>query len=160
MRVDELMQKDVRTCRADDTMNEAARAMWESDCGFVPVVETDGSGRVVGVITDRDICMACYTRGKSLRDLLVSEAMSGDVRVCKPGDSLASAEAEMRSGRVRRLPVVDASGQLLGVLSLADIARGFSSSRARGTKGVTATEVGDLLAAVSEPRALAATASA
>jgi CBS domain-containing protein len=159
MRVEELMNKDVRACRADDSMNEAARVMWESDCGFVPVVASDGSGRVVGVITDRDVCMASYTRGVSLRELRVSEAMSANVRACSPRDSLSSAEAEMGASRVRRLPVIDAAGQLLGVLSLADIARGLASARARGQKGITASEVGDLLAAVCQRRQIAASGS-
>jgi CBS domain-containing protein len=159
MRVGELMQKDVGSCRATDTMNDAARIMWERDCGFVPVVADDGSGRVVGVVTDRDLCMASYTRGKSLHDLRVSEGMSSDVRSCSPNDSLGSAQAEMRNGRVRRLPVLDASGQLLGILSLADIARGFSSLRARGQKGITATDLGELVAAVSSPREIPAVSS-
>jgi CBS domain-containing protein len=156
MRVGELMQKEARSCRADDTMNEAARIMWESDCGFVPVVAEDGTGRVVGVITDRDVCMASYTRGKPLHDLRVSDAMSSTVRACSPNDSLTSAETEMRTGRVRRLPVLDGSGQLLGVLSLADIAHGFTKLRATGHKGITASELGELVAAVCEPRPIAA----
>ncbi|MFI5315313.1 MAG: CBS domain-containing protein [Myxococcota bacterium] len=159
MRVEDLMNKDVRACKADDSMNEAARVMWEIDCGFVPVVAADGSGRVVGVITDRDVCMASYTRGVSLHELRVSEAMSASVRACSPGDSLSSAEAEMGAGRVRRLPVVDAAGQLLGILSLADIARRLATSRAHGRKEITASEVGDLLAAVCQPRQIAGPAS-
>lgn len=156
-RVEDVMQKDVRACHADDAMNEAARIMWERDCGFAPVVASDGSGRVVGVITDRDLCMAAYTRGKSLLELRVSEAMSTDLRTCAPGDSTAAAEATMRAGRVRRLPVIDAGGQLLGVLSLADLARsltgeGWGKAKAR----VTATELAELLDAVSAPRSAAA----
>jgi CBS domain-containing protein len=158
MLVDELMQKDVRSCAPDDPMNEAARAMWEADCGFVPVVEP-GSRRVVGVITDRDVCMASYTRGRTLAELRVRDAMSANVRTCAPGDSLGAAESAMRAAHVRRLPVVDASGQLLGVLSLADLARGYARLRASGKKGISAAELGELLAEISEPRQLAASAS-
>ena len=159
MRVEELMRKDARACGPDDSMNEAARIMWESDCGFVPVVEAGAPSRLVGVITDRDVCMAAYTRGRSLADMCVRDAMSSNVRTCAPADSLAAAEAEMRSAHVRRLPVVDAAGQLLGVLSLADLARGYARMRASGRKGLTAAELGEALAEICEPRALAATAS-
>jgi len=100
------------------------------------------------VITDRDMCMAAFLQGKSLCDLRVSEAMATELRTCAPGDSLADAEAGMREGQVRRLPVVDASGQLLGVLSLADLARGRGAARSR----ITASELADVLVAVSEPR--------
>ena len=158
MRVDELMKKDVRACAPDDSMNEAARIMWEADSGFVPVVEPE-SRRVVGVITDRDACMATYTRGRPLTELRVRDAMSANVRACAPGDSLGAAESAMRAAHVRRLPVVDAAGQLLGVLSLADLARGYGRLRASGQKGITATELGELLAEISEPRQLAASAS-
>jgi CBS domain-containing protein len=151
-RVEDMMQKDVRACRASDSMSEAARIMWERDCGFAPVVASDGSGSVVGVITDRDLCMAAYIHGKSLLDLCVSEAMSTNVRTCAPDDSIAAAEAEMREGRVRRLPVVDAAGQLLGVLSLADLARALAGSRPRGKARITASELADVLDAVSAPR--------
>jgi CBS domain-containing protein len=150
-RVEDVMQKNARACHADDAMSEAARIMWERDCGFAPVVASDGNGRVVGVITDRDLCMAAYTRGKSLGELRVAEAMTTDVHTCAPGDSIAAAEATMRAGRVRRLPVVDAGGQLLGVLSLADLARSLSRE-GRGKARVTAMELAEVLDAVSAPR--------
>lgn len=148
-RVEELMQKDVSVCREDAPMTEAARIMWEHDCGFVPVVAGDGSGRVVGVITDRDVCMAAYTRGRALPELCVADAMSRGVSFCKPGDSAARAAAEMRASRVRRLPVVDSAGQLLGVLSLADLAHPHDSARKRA---LGASELADVLEAVSTPR--------
>lgn len=156
MRVEELMNKDVRACTPDDSVNEAARIMWEADCGFVPVVDP-GTRAVVGVITDRDACMAAYTRGRPLAELRVRDAMSTHVRSCAPGDSLGAAESAMRAAHVRRLPVVDAAGQLQGVLSLADLARGYGRLRASGQRGINATELGELLAEISEPRQLAAT---
>jgi CBS domain-containing protein len=156
MRVEELMQKDVRVCRADDAMTEAARIMWEADCGSVPVISGQGRGELVGIITDRDVCMAAYTRGKPLTDLRVAEAMSKDVRTCGPGDELSAAAGAMRAAQIRRLPVVDASSQLLGIVSLSDIAREFSRQRARGGKAISAVEVGELLAGICEPRKLEA----
>jgi len=62
MNVEQIMTKDVATCGPDDTLNEAARIMWERDCGFVPIAESDPTRRVVGIVTDRDLSMAAYTR--------------------------------------------------------------------------------------------------
>jgi CBS domain-containing protein len=150
MDVAEVMAREVYTCTVQDSLNTAARIMWEHDCGCVPVL--DGVGRVVGMLTDRDICMAAYTRGERLPALAVATAMSKAVHACAPDDSLATAEELMRVNRVRRLPVVDTAGQLIGVLSLNDIARIAARERNRKTKRrVKADEVVDTLAAVSEP---------
>jgi CBS domain-containing protein len=156
MRVEELMQKDVRVCGPDAAMSEAARIMWEADCGCVPVVAGDGSGGLVGIITDRDVCMAAYTRGRALGELRVCDSMSRDVRTCAPQDSLAAAAGAMRAAKVRRLPVVDEAGQLLGIVSLSDVAREFARPRAGGKKGITAVELGELLGGICEPRQLEA----
>ena len=157
MTIEQLMKKDPVVCEAADSLNEAARIMWEHDCGFVPVVD---SGRtVVGVITDRDICMCTYTRGVDLKALSVGDAMSTVVRSCKPGDTLASAEVIMEGAQVRRLPVVDGEGRLIGVLSLSDLARRSSRAR-RGDDGLSEAEIGHVLSAISQPRALAATSAA
>jgi CBS domain-containing protein len=154
MNVEQVMTKNGATCLADNTLADAARVMWEQDCGFVPVVESDGSSKLVGVITDRDICMAAYTRGVNLHALRVGEAMARSVQSCAPGDSLGLAEQRMSEFRVRRLPVVDDGGHLLGVLSLSDIAREARRQRRRKKREITDAEVGELLAAISEPRPL------
>jgi CBS domain-containing protein len=121
MNVGELMTRDVRTCAASDSLNDAARMMWEADCGCLPVVEADG--KVVGVITDRDICMAAYTQGGRLLDLTVESAASKNVVAIDKDESLRRAEELMRTAQVRRLPVVDSAGRIVGLLSLADLAR-------------------------------------
>jgi len=152
MRVEELMTKSVRTCRPDDTLSRAAQLMWEADCGAVPVVSGDGEGRVVGIITDRDVCMAGYTRGMPLGEIRVREAMAQDLRCCTGSDTLAVAEASMRSAQVRRLPVVDEADHLVGLLSLADLAR--EAARERGSKrpAISEEEIGDTLASICQPR--------
>jgi CBS domain-containing protein len=123
--------------------------MWERDCGAVPVLDQEGS--VVAMLTDRDLCMAAMTQGKALSEIRVSSAMSRSLWACRPDDDLSQAEALMRTRKVRRLPVVDAEGRLLGILSLSDLARA-SMARKRGKaekKGVQPSEVGATLGAIS-----------
>jgi len=156
MNVEKLMTQGVVACRADDMLNDAARIMWEHDCGFVPIVESDARPRVVGVVTDRDLCMAAYTRGRALWEIRIGDVMSTAVRSCRPTESLAAAEETMRESQVHRLPVLDEGDRLLGVISLADIAREAARGARSRRHGVTATEVGETLAAIRRPRAIAA----
>jgi CBS domain-containing protein len=121
MNVEELMTRDVRTCAASDSLNDAARIMWEADCGCVPVVDADGT--VVAMITDRDICMAAYTQGRRLMYMTVDSAASKNVVTIGKDESLRRAEELMRTAQVRRLPVIDSEGRIVGLLSLADLAR-------------------------------------
>ncbi len=126
--VSELMTENVQCVRSNELLNVAAKIMWERDCGIVPVLD-QASERVLGVITDRDICMAAWSRDCPPSALLVSSAMSRDLHYCSPADDIHSAEALMRSRQVRRLPVLDSAKRLVGILSLADIARDARASR-------------------------------
>lgn len=120
-----IMTREVRTCSPDDSLNEAARIMWESDCGAVPV--TDASGKLLGVITDRDVCMAAYTRGQPLWACAVRSVMSTPGYSCAATDSIERIADTMREHRIRRLPVTDSDGRLIGIVSLADLARSLQS---------------------------------
>lgn len=150
-RVGDLMQRDVRTCTPADALCEPARIMWERDCGCVPVVASDGSGRVVGMITDRDICMATYTSGGRIAEMRVEHAMATGVHSCRADDLLSEAAHVMRSARVRRLPVVDDEGHLRGILSLADLAEGAAGLRAPAG-AVSDGELAHTLEAICRPR--------
>ncbi len=121
VRVAEVMTRNPRTCGPGDTLHRAAQIMWETDCGCVPVV--DGDGRVHAMITDRDICMAALTQGRHLGEISVSSAASKGVIAAREGDSLEMAEELMKRHQIRRLPVTDAEGRLLGILSMGDLAR-------------------------------------
>jgi len=153
MNVERVMTKNVRTCGPDESLDTAARIMWEGDCGCVPVVEADDTGRVVGMLTDRDVCMAAYTCGKCLCDLSVKDAMAHVVVGCRPDDSIAAAESSMRKAQVRRLPVLDEDGHLLGLISLADIAREAARGRSSKKQKVSDAEVGQALSDICRPRA-------
>lgn len=127
MLVADLMTRNTLSIREDQTLADAAQLMWQHDCGAVPVVQ-DGS-RVVGMLTDRDICMATWSRGLPPASIAVVGAMSEDVVHCSENDSVGHAESIMQSNQVRRLPVLDGEDRLVGILSLADIARASQSVR-------------------------------
>jgi CBS domain-containing protein len=153
MIVDELMTRDVRTCRLHDSLAEAARILWEHDCGCALVV--DAEGRSVAVITDRDICMAAYTRGLPLRAMSVASAASGGGVSVHPGEKVETPQVLMRRHRVRRLPVVDAMGKPIGIVSMNDLAR-RSHQTGRRDGGLSSESIVDTLAAIGERRDAAA----
>ena len=156
MKIEQLMTKSVATCGPDDSLEQAARIMWERDCGFVPVIESTENRRVIGVVTDRDACMAAYTRGCRLAEVRVGDVMVKPVRTCKPGQDVKAAESTLRVARIHRLPVVDDAGQLLGVISLADIAREASREAGSARPQVSIDEVGETLARIRQPREIVA----
>jgi CBS domain-containing protein len=95
--------------------------MWTSDVGCLVV--TDEDRKPIGMITDRDIAMAAYTQGTLLRDARVKSAMARNPLVCLQDTALADIESMMNRAQVRRVPVVDVQGKLVGIVSLADLAR-------------------------------------
>jgi CBS domain-containing protein len=121
MNVEQCMTRNPLSCRAGDSLERAAQIMWEGDCGCVPVI--DGGSKLIGMITDRDICMAAYTRGAPLHALSVESAMARGVVGCRASDTLETALGLLSSNRLRRLPVVDAQGGLVGIVTLLDMAR-------------------------------------
>ena len=155
MKADELMTRNVATCAGDDSLEQAARIMWEADVGCLAVV--DAEQRPVGILTDRDLAMAAYTQGVRLRDACVASAMAREVRSCSASTPAAEVEALMQSAQIRRVPVVDSDNKLLGIVTLGDLARAAHSSPLRmpAIPGVAKT-----LAVVTErrqPNAAAAT---
>lgn len=150
MKVEQIMSRPAVTCVASDTANRAAQLMWEMDIGCVVVLEPDG--KLGGIITDRDLCMAAYTRGAALWQIVVGDVMTRSVAVVRQDDRLGMAEALMRSKRVRRLPVVDAKEKVVGLLSLNDVARAAQHQRGRRVPEVAGEEVVSTLGAICEPR--------
>jgi CBS-domain-containing membrane protein len=152
MKVRALMTRNVGTCRPADTLSAAAQLMWDRDCGCVPVVSDDGSMRVVGMLTDRDICMATHFRGASPGSVRVGDAMSKAVRSIGPSETPADAEAVMRDARVRRLPVVDEKQRLVGLVSLADLARAAARQHGAKKPDLSEDEIGETLEAICAAR--------
>ena len=145
MKVNEVMVEEVKLCGPNDTLNRAAQIMWENDCGSVLVV--DDESRAIGILTDRDICMAAYTRGATLGAVSVSSVMSRELFACRPSDDLATAQRVMREHRVLRLPVTDVEAKLAGIVSLIDIARAMGINHS----GVGKAKVADTLVAICTP---------
>jgi CBS domain-containing protein len=119
MKVKDAMTKEVRTCGLDSPLSEVARIMWRRDCGVIPVLD---KGEVIGVITDRDICIAAGCKNVPLAGITVGEVMTRKLYSCLPDTDIREALETMREKQVRRLPVVDANGKLCGILSLDDVA--------------------------------------
>lgn len=115
------VSKEVFSCHVNDFLNRCAQIMWEHDCGCVPVV--DDLSRLVGIITDREVCMGAYTQGRALSEIPVSSVCSREVQSVKPTDTLAHAEDLMAKHQIRRLPVVDEQNSVIGVVSLSDLAQ-------------------------------------
>jgi CBS domain-containing protein len=149
MNISELMPKDVVTCKTTDSLNRVAQLMWERRCGCMPVL--DDAERVVGVLTDRDLCMAAYTQGKRLDDMLATAVMSRPVRTCLPSTNVEEVEDIMMAHGVRRVVVVESNGRLSGLVSLEDIAR--SGAEWDGRREIDLERVSFALAEISRRNA-------
>ena len=148
MRVQDIMTANVDACSPDSDLAAATTIMWKRDCGSVPVVDNDR--KVVGMITDRDICMAVATRNKLASEIKVGEVISGNVYACAPDDKVRDALETMQSAQLRRLPVVDANGVLHGILSINDVV--IHSDKGRSKKHISHKEVIRTLKALCEHR--------
>ena len=146
MHIRELMSHPAVTCPVNVTLDAVARVMWEYDCGVVPLV--DGDGRVAGIVTDRDICMAAYTQGLPLAEISASSAMSAQVFSCRPEDPVETAESLMSARQIRRLPVVDRDGHPVGVVAINDLTRSATRAKGNGMEH----EVVETLAAIGRAR--------
>ena len=119
MKVKEVMTVDPTAIWLTDSLRTAAQTMWQNDCGIVPILK-DGK-TVVGVITDRDVCMATAMRDRPQSSISVEEVMSPSVYSVKPDDDVRKALELMQEHKVRRLPVLNADGELKGMLSMNDL---------------------------------------
>ncbi len=119
MRVKEVMMGTPYYCQPETNLGSATELMWNANCGFLPVETADG--KVTGVITDRDICVALGTRNRLPGDIVVGEVMTGKLYSCAPEDDIHQALQSMKEGRVRRLPVIAKNRSLAGVISMDDV---------------------------------------
>jgi CBS-domain-containing membrane protein len=150
MQLMRLMTSRVITVLPDERLSTAVRLMWDRDLGALPVVQASDR-RPIGMVTDRDICVAAWSRGRALDDLLVSDAMSSRILTCSHTSSLATAESLMRANKVRRLPVVDDAGQIVGMLALADLAQSAGKPMFRDEPDLSLEQFAFTISAICEP---------
>lgn len=129
MKVKEVMSKNVQVCMPETSLATAAVMMWDNDCGVIPVVDLEE--KVLGVITDRDICMATAIKHRDPSAIAVSEVISGNVYACAPNDDVRQALTTMAEKKVRRLPIIDPEGKLQGILSMNDAVLGAKENGAK-----------------------------
>jgi CBS domain-containing protein len=144
MQAADLIQREILTCSERDSLEHVAGLLCKFDIGGLPVVGEDG--RVIGMLTDRDVSMAAYLQGAPLRSITVSSVMSKEVVTCKERDDVREVEHTMRHRQVRRVPVVDDAGKLLGMITINDIARAAHAGK------LPSADVALTLSAISRPR--------
>lgn len=140
---EDLMTRHPRSCRPDGTLLDCIRIMKELNVGYVPICEPS-SGRLVGVLTDRDAAMA-LSRDDKASSIPTKDVMTRDPVTCRPEDDIFAAAHAMENAQIRRIPIVDRDNTLVGVVSLADIAR-----RAPGFKALE-RELSQVVERVSQP---------
>jgi CBS domain-containing protein len=119
MKVKQVMMRTAASCSRETNLGAAVEILWDRNCGILPVV--DANLKVIGVVTDRDICIALGTRNRLPGEVTVGEVTSGKLFACAPEDDIHTALAKMAQAKVRRLPVVTVEGKLEGILSMDDV---------------------------------------
>jgi CBS domain-containing protein len=119
MKVKDVMMGTPACCTAETNLGVAVEILWNRNCGILPIVNAEQ--KVVGVVTDRDICIALGTRNRLAGEIAVGQVTSGKVFACKPEDDVRAALTTMAQAKVRRLPVTNADGKLEGILSMDDV---------------------------------------
>ncbi len=146
MKIQDMMTRKPESCVPEADLADVAMIMWRQDCGVVPVV--DEQSRVLGVITDRDICMAVATRHHKPEELRVQDVLRRRLFTVHPEDDVRVALEVMRNERVRRLPVVDADQRLLGIVSINDLVRCAEPATSRTPTELSANELIETMKAI------------
>lgn len=140
MKVHEIMTRNPAVCTPETSLQEVARTMVGKDCGAVPVVRMQGSTDLAGMITDRDMVVRGIAEGKNPLTLNAGSCMTTPALTIREDASLDDCTDLMEAKKIRRVPVVDASGRLVGIVAQADVARHASRK-----------EAGELVRDVSAP---------
>jgi len=148
MKVQEIMTRDVKFCGPDTNVAAATEILWRNNCGALPILDADG--KLVGLITDRDMCIALGTRNCRASELAVGDAATKPVFTCGPGEDVHAALKTLRQHQVRRMPVVDEDGKLAGILCLDEIV--LHAQKAEAKKGLSYDDVVNTMKAICEHR--------
>jgi CBS domain-containing protein len=136
MKVKDIMTSDLRTCAPETSAAAAAQLMWDADCGILPVVD---AGRLVGVVTDRDLYIALATQNCLASELRVGDVTTGRVVTCEPEDDIHEVMEAMKAHRVRRMPVLGFAGAVIGIVSIDDVVREAGPRRVVSNEEVIGT---------------------
>jgi CBS domain-containing protein len=148
MKVVDVMMRTAASCSREMNLGAAVEILWNRNCGILPVV--DAEQKVIGVITDRDVCIALGTRNRLPGEITVGELASGKLCACRPQDDIRSALALIAEAKVRRLPVLTADGKLEGILSMDDIVS-HAEARGKAANELSNDDVVETLKAVYRP---------
>lgn len=154
MLVKDVMKTDLATCHVDSNLEAVALLMWNRDCGAIPVV--DSAGRPIGIVTDRDIAMACSLNNRPPWDMRAGDVINGrPLFSCTEDDDIDGALSLIQEYRVRRLPVTDSSAQLTGMLSVSDLIQAAQKrpNRSKTVKKLSFDQLVDPLKALSSAHA-------
>ncbi len=144
MRAADIMTENPEVVTPDATLADAARKMRDLDVGIIPVVESEGNRRLRGVITDRDITVRAVAEGRDATSTRVSDVMTSGVETCNKNDSVQDVLQLMQREQVRRVPITDREGRLVGIIAQADVATDLDSE-------MGSRRVADTLERISEP---------
>lgn len=161
MKVKEVMTPNAKAIWLTESLADAAQLMWENDCGVLPIIK-DGR-KVIGMITDRDICMAVAMRDWNPSGVSVEEVMTGQVYSVNTEDDIDQALQTMQEHKIRRLPVINAEGELEGILSMNDVVLRANSAGDTAGDSIAYDDVIKTFQAICEhpvPAAAAASATA
>jgi CBS domain-containing protein len=146
MKIESIMTEQPAACSLDTNLAAATALMWEHDCGALPIVDNDA--RVVGIVTDRDICMALGTRNQRASDVTVADVASSGVHTIARDTDIEDALDLMQRNHIRRLPVVDREGKLEGIVSISDVIRSASERKRAGRNNLSAAAAINALTAI------------
>ncbi len=136
MQIAEIMTREVQLASPKQTVQEAARLMADLDVGAIPVADNE---RLVGMLTDRDICVRAVAAGKNPNECKVSEVMSAEVKYVFEDETTEDLARSMSTLQVRRMPVLDRDKRLVGIVSLGDLAttEGMADETKKAIAGVS-----------------------
>lgn len=152
MKVEDIMTREVQCCGPDTNLAAAAKMMWDSDCGILPVLNVEG--KVLGVVTDRDLCMSAATKNRPASEITVWESIAPKAYTCRPSDEIHVALDLMKREQVRRLPVVDEDNVLQGMLSINDLILHAGDAKGKAKADLSNDDLMRVLKAIHAHRVL------
>jgi CBS domain-containing protein len=150
MKVSDVMTRTPAYCLPEINLGAAVEMFWNRNCGMLPVV--NGQGKVVGVLTDRDVCVALGTRNRLPGEITVGDILTGKVVSCRSDQDVHEALAKMAEARVRRLPAITADGRLEGIVSIDDVVLRMEPARVGSLEDVSVEDVLNTLKEIYKPQ--------